>query len=63
MQTEVAAQFRQNGCEPVGMTPEDTAAFVRAETETWSKVVKTEGFKLDWAFAGLGGSRLRSFYP
>jgi hypothetical protein len=29
------------------MTPEDTAAFVRAETETWSKVVETQRFKLD----------------
>jgi len=45
------------------MTPEDTAAFVRAETETWSKVVKTEGFQLDSAFARLGRSLLRSFYP
>ena len=45
------------------MTPEDTAAFVRAETETWSKVVKTEGFQLDSAFTGLGGLLLRSFYP
>jgi tripartite-type tricarboxylate transporter receptor subunit TctC len=63
MQTEVAAQFGQNGCEPVGMTPKDTAAFVRAETETWSKVVKIEGFKLGLAFAGRGGLPLRSFYP
>jgi tripartite-type tricarboxylate transporter receptor subunit TctC len=46
-QTDVAGRFRQNGCEPVGMTPEDTAAFVRAETETWTKVVKTRGFRLD----------------
>ena len=30
-QTDVAGRFRQDGCEPVGMTPEDTAAFRRAE--------------------------------
>jgi tripartite-type tricarboxylate transporter receptor subunit TctC len=47
MQTDIAGRFRQNGCVPVGMTPEDTATFVRAETETWTRVVKTEGCKLD----------------
>jgi len=47
MQPDVAAQFRQNGCEPAGMTPEATAMLVRAETEKWTKVVKTDGFKLD----------------
>jgi tripartite-type tricarboxylate transporter receptor subunit TctC len=46
-QADVAARFRQNSCEPAGMTPEATATFVQAETEKWTKVVRTDGFKLE----------------
>jgi tripartite-type tricarboxylate transporter receptor subunit TctC len=44
---DIATLFRENGCEPAGMTLEATATFVQAETDKWAKVVKTKGFRLD----------------
>src|SRR5262249_25282784 len=32
-QADVVARFRENGCDPLGTTPQATAAFVRAEAE------------------------------
>jgi tripartite-type tricarboxylate transporter receptor subunit TctC len=46
-QPEIAARIRQNGCEPVGMTPDATARFVEAETNKWSRVLKMKGFRTD----------------
>jgi tripartite-type tricarboxylate transporter receptor subunit TctC len=46
-QPEIAARVRQNGCEPVGMTPEATARFVEAETNKWSRVLNMKGFRTD----------------
>lgn len=42
---EIAARIRQNGCEPVGMTPDATARFVEAETDKWTRVVNLKGFR------------------
>ena len=38
-----ALRMTQVGMEPVGSTPEQFEAFVRAEIEKWSKVVKASG--------------------
>jgi tripartite-type tricarboxylate transporter receptor subunit TctC len=46
-QPEIAARIRQNGCEPVGMTPDATARFVEAETDKWTRVVNLKGFRTD----------------
>jgi tripartite-type tricarboxylate transporter receptor subunit TctC len=46
-QPEIAARIRQNGCEPVGMTPDATARFVEAETDKWMGVVNMKGFHID----------------
>jgi tripartite-type tricarboxylate transporter receptor subunit TctC len=46
-QPEIAARIRQNGCEPVGLTPDATARFVEAETDRWSRVVNMKGFRTD----------------
>jgi tripartite-type tricarboxylate transporter receptor subunit TctC len=46
-QPDIAARIRQNGCEPVGMTPEATAKFVEAETDKWTRVVNMKGFRTD----------------
>jgi len=35
------------GCEPVGNTPREFAAFVSAEHDKWAKVIKQAGIKLD----------------
>jgi len=44
-QAEIGARIRQNGCEPVGMTPDATARFVEAERNKWSRVVNLKGFR------------------
>ena len=36
-----------NGFEPVGSTPEEFGAHIRAETAKWAKVVKATGMKID----------------
>jgi tripartite-type tricarboxylate transporter receptor subunit TctC len=46
-QTDIAQKFRDHACEPVGGTPQATAAFVRAEAERWKNVIKTAGIKLE----------------
>jgi tripartite-type tricarboxylate transporter receptor subunit TctC len=33
----------QQGADPVGSTPEEFAAYMRAETAKWAKVVKASG--------------------
>jgi tripartite-type tricarboxylate transporter receptor subunit TctC len=42
---EIRERFFADGAEPVGSTPEAFAAFIRAETVKWAKVVKDAGIK------------------
>lgn len=44
---EVVAQFAKQGVEVAGGTPEQFAAFIRAQTSKWAKVVKDAGLKLE----------------
>jgi len=44
---EIAQKFRDHACEPVGNTPAETTAFVRAEAERWKKVIKDANIKLE----------------
>lgn len=46
-QPAIAARIRQNGCEPVGLTPDATARFVEAETDKWARVLNLKGFRAD----------------
>ena len=46
-QPEIAARFRENACEPLGLTPQETAAFVRNEAERWKTVIRSAGIKLE----------------
>jgi tripartite-type tricarboxylate transporter receptor subunit TctC len=46
-QPDIAARFRENACEPLGTTPQETAAFVRNEAERWKTVIRTAGIKLE----------------
>jgi tripartite-type tricarboxylate transporter receptor subunit TctC len=43
---EIARRFVENGCDPLGTTPEAAAAFVRSEADRWSKVIKAANIKL-----------------
>ena len=43
---KVIEQFAAVGSEPVGSTPEELTAFIRAEVAKWSKVIKS-GVSLD----------------
>ena len=42
---DVAERFQLDGAEPVGSTPKEFAAFLRAEMQKWSTVVKDAGVK------------------
>ena len=42
---EVRDHFKELGIEPVGSTPEEFAAHIRAETVKWTKVVKAAGIQ------------------
>ncbi len=43
---EIAQRFIENGCDPLGTTPQAAAAFVRNEADRWSKVIKAANIKL-----------------
>ena len=46
-QPDIARKFLDHACEPVGNTPAATAAFVRDETERWTRVIKAANIKLE----------------
>ena len=40
-------KFVQQGSDPVGSTPEEFGAYIRAETEKWARVVRATGARVD----------------
>jgi len=46
-QPEVKKQLAEQGAEPYSEKPEQFAAFIRAETAKWGKVVKASGARVD----------------
>ena len=44
---EVRDRFIAQGAQPGGSTPDQFAAFIRAETDKWTKVVKASNAKID----------------
>ena len=45
MLPDIKERFARDGIEPVGSTPEQFAAHIRAERVKWEKVVKAAGIK------------------
>ncbi len=46
-QPDVHARFTEQGAEPRGWSPEQTARFIRTESERWNKVIKSANVLLD----------------
>ncbi len=44
---EMMERLAAQGAEPVGNTPEQFAAFIKAEIDKWSKIVKASGARVD----------------
>jgi tripartite-type tricarboxylate transporter receptor subunit TctC len=44
---DVREKFLAQGAEPLSGTPQEAAAFTRAEVAKWSKVVKASGARAD----------------
>ena len=44
---ELKARFEQSGGNVIEMTPAETGAFIKAEYDAWTKVIKDAGLKLD----------------
>jgi tripartite-type tricarboxylate transporter receptor subunit TctC len=44
---DILARFKQLSTEPVGNSPEEFAAFVRAELDKYARIIKAAGIKLD----------------
>lgn len=44
---EVKERLVANGAEPVGNTPEEFGAFMKAETAKWARVIKAANIRAD----------------
>jgi tripartite-type tricarboxylate transporter receptor subunit TctC len=46
-QADIVARLAQLSAEPIGGSPQETAAYMREEVERWHKVIKAANVKLD----------------
>ena len=46
-QPDIVEKFGAMGLEPLPGNPEKTAAFIRAESDKWSKVIQAAGISLE----------------
>ena len=44
---DILARFKQLSTEPVGNSPEEFAAFVKAELDKYARIIKAAGIRLD----------------
>ncbi len=44
---ELRDRMIQQGADPVGNTPDEFAAYIRAETARWARIVKLSGAKAE----------------